>query len=73
MASKEEIKPKVKMPDRMKGMFLLKSALEFNANIIILATQVVATNGGVSNEGLEQLLKENFENYKTTIENIMKS
>lgn len=73
MPTKEELKQSNKMPGKTKAMFLLKSALEFNANIMIIATQVVAAGDDIEPRWLEKSLKDNFENYRTTLEIIMKS
>lgn len=58
--------------ERAQATALLKAALEFNANIIIIATQVMVTGKRTDTKKLEQNLRTNFELYKETVEGIFK-
>lgn len=58
--------------ERYKATALLKAALEFNANIVIIAIQVMVTGKRTDSRELEKNLRTNFETYKVVIDNIFK-
>lgn len=58
--------------ERARATALLKAALEFNANIVVIAAQVLVTGKRTDPKKLEANLRSNFELYKKTIEGIFK-
>lgn len=58
--------------ERAQAVALLKAALEFNANIVMIATQVMITGKNTNIKAVQANMKENIASYKETIENIFK-
>ena len=57
------------MTEQTKAIIVLKAALEFNANVVIIATKAIAND---DYSKMKRELKQNFEMYKRELERISK-
>lgn len=66
------MKKKDGMSERLKATAILKAALEFNSNVIMIATTALVDNKNPDTSKLNRDLVSNFEDYRKTLEMIVK-